>query len=230
MKKTAVCFLLLMGLCSGILHAQQTITTAAFEERLNTSGIQLLDVRTASEHKNGHLKNSLQADWLNKQQFADRIQYLDKSKPVLIYCASGIRSAEAAKLMIEKGFTSVQNMQGGINAWKREGRAIVSNMVVKTLGIDEYNKTIASAPVVLVDFGAPWCPPCKQMEPVLEQLGKELPGKFKLAKFNVDESVEVMNANKISEAIPVFILYKNGKETWRKTGVVTLQELKTLFN
>jgi rhodanese-related sulfurtransferase len=79
-----------------------------------------LDVRTAGEYQSGHFKNSLQADWLNKEQFTDRIKYLDKNKPLLVYCASGVRSGAAAKWLLENGFTDVQNLKGGWfhGSWK----------------------------------------------------------------------------------------------------------------
>lgn len=78
---------------------------------------------------------------------------------------------------------------------------------------------------MLVDFGAAWCPPCKQMEPVLEKLAKDLPGAFKLVKVDGGNDIDVMKSQKV-EALPVFIIYKNGKETWRKQGVIELDVLK----
>src|SRR5437868_3773366 len=115
-----ICFLISFALNS--IHAQDGLPSAEFEKRINTQQPQLLDVRTAGEYQSGHIKKSLQADWLNKEQFTDRIKYLDKNKPLLVYCASGMRSGAAAKWLLENGFTDVQNLKGGMVSWKLEGK------------------------------------------------------------------------------------------------------------
>lgn len=209
--------------CQG--NAQDGLPPAGFEKRMQAGQVQLLDVRTAGEFQSGHLKNSLQADWLDKAQFAERIKYLDKSKPLLVYCASGIRSAAAAKYLLSNGFQEVQNLKGGLTAWKLEGKTIEAPSGSAQMTLDQYQDLTRSAEVVLVDFGAEWCPPCKKMEPVLAQLQKELAGKFKLVKVDGGLDIDVMKSQNV-ETLPVFIIYQNGKETWRKQGVVELSELK----
>lgn len=209
--------------CQG--QAQDGLTATEFEKRIQTGESQLLDVRTAGEFQSGHLKNSLQADWLNNKEFTERIKYLDKSKPLLVYCASGVRSAAAAKYLLAQGFTNVQNLKGGLTAWKLEGKKVEQPVGTTQMTLDAYKTLTVSAEVVLVDFGAEWCPPCKKMEPVLNQLQKELGGQFKLVKVDGGMDVDVMKAQQV-ESLPVFIIYKNGKETWRKQGVVELSELK----
>lgn len=209
--------------CEG--RAQDGLPVAEFEKRINTQQPQLLDVRRADEFQSGHLKNALQADWLNKDQFAERITYLDKTKPLLVYCASGVRSAAAAKYLLEKGFTDVQNLKGGITAWKLDGKPVdaVSGKPQMTTG--QYAELVKSAGVVLVDFGAEWCPPCKKMEPVLQQLQQELAGKFSFVKVDGGLDINIMKSQQV-EKLPVFVVYKNGTEIWRKQGVVELSELK----
>ncbi len=210
------------------LQAQNKgLSVDEFQQELSQPAVQLLDVRTAGEYQNGHLANALQADWNNQEQFKDRVQYLDKSKPVLVYCASGVRSAKAADWLKSNGFSSVQNMDGGIVAWKKENKPVEQPANIKQLTIDEYTASIANAgkPIVLIDFGAEWCPPCKKMEPVITQLQNEL--KDQVAVINVDAGINtnVMSDMKVG-SIPTFIMYKNGKEAWRKEGVVDANELK----
>ena len=207
------------------VEAQKELAPADFEKSIGSQKTQLLDVRTAEEYRTGHLKNSLQADWLNKAQFADRVKYLSKDQQVLVYCASGMRSGQAADWLRANGFNNVQNMKGGMYAWKMEGRPIEAATPVAQLTIEQYLAATSSATTVLVDFGAEWCPPCKKMEPVLQELQKELPGRFSLVKVDGGNDIDVMKAMKV-DGIPVFIVYKNGKETWRKQGVVDKEELK----
>lgn len=212
-----------------IVLAQDGLSTTDFEKRIQTQKPQLLDVRTASEYQAGHLKNSLQADWLNKEQFADRIKYLDKNKPLLVYCASGMRSGAAAQWLLANGFKDVQNLKGGMTAWKMEGKSFEAPANIPQMSLANYQSLSNSGDIVLVDFGAEWCPPCKTMEPVLAQLQTELNGKYHFVKVDGGNDIDVMKANKV-EALPVFIVYKKGKEVWRKQGVVELSVLKEVIS
>lgn len=210
--------------------AQNTsLSPQQFESAINTGNFQLLDVRTAGEYQSGHLKNALQADWNNQEQFIDRTKYLDKSKPLLVYCASGIRSGNAAKYLNSIGFKTVQNLEGGLNKWKYEGRAVEAVSNIAQLTMDAYNKSTQQSAIVLVDFGAEWCPPCKKMEPVLKEIQTDKNLHFSLVKVDGGNDIDVMKANQVS-ALPVFIIYKNGKETWRKQGVVDALELKKVLS
>ncbi len=225
MKKIHKIFALFCLLFSNVLAAQSELPAVEFEKRLNTQQSQLLEVRTAREYQSGHLKNALQADWLKKEEFLERVKYLDKSKPILVYCASGIRSAAAMKWLQDNGFSNVQNLKGGIVDWKKEGKPVDAAIATAQLTGENYISMANSSSVTLVDFGAEWCPPCKAMEPVLKQLQSDLPGKFKLVKVDADIATDIMKEQKI-DMIPTFIVYKNGKEVWRKSGVTELAELK----
>ncbi|MCA6489700.1 MAG: thioredoxin fold domain-containing protein [Chitinophagaceae bacterium] len=196
-----------------------------FRRQLATGKYQLLDVRTAGEYKQVHMSNALQADWTKEEEFAERVKYLDKNKPVLIYCASGGRSGQAGQWMVQQGFTKVDNLAGGMIAWKQAGLPTISEEGLPSMTMQEYKRIIQAAPVVLVDFGAEWCPPCKKMEPVLADLQNELKGKFMLVKVDGGKDTEVLQANKVS-SLPVFVVYKNGKETFRGQGVLKKEELK----
>ena len=202
-----------------------SLSVSAFEKKLVDANIQILDVRTEGEYQSGHLKNALQADWFDKTQFADRTQYLDKSKPVLVYCASGVRSGQAMKLMASQGFKQVYNMEGGMSAWKIEGKAIESANNSPELSIPEFQAMVNKSKITLVDIGAEWCPPCKKMEPVLAQLKKDLGETYSLVKVDGGNDISVMKAVQFV-ALPTFIVFKDGKETWRKQGIVSLEELK----
>lgn len=207
----------------------QNIDANAFEQKLNAGGAQVLDVRTAGEFIGGHLKNVLQADWTDREQFVERTKHLDKNKTLLIYCASGIRSAQAAAFLKQEGFREVVNLQGGIAAWNAAGKPVVRQEGVAELTSTTFNATVASSQIVLVDVGAEWCPPCKKMEPVLETLSKELQGKFTLLKVDGGRDLTVMKEIGAS-VLPTFMVYKNGKLSWKKEGIVTLQELKDAIN
>ena len=76
----------------------------------------------------------------------------------------------------------------------------------------------ASAPV-LVDFFAEWCGPCKAMAPALEEVAKEMEGKVKVAKIDVDANPEITTRYQI-QAMPTLILFKDGEIAGRHTGAL----------
>jgi rhodanese-related sulfurtransferase len=203
----------------------QNVDANTFEQKIKAGGVQVLDVRTAGEYSGSHLKNVMLADWTDKAQFAERTKYLDKNKTLLVYCAAGGRSGQAAEWLKEQGFKEVVNLQGGITAWNAAGKPIVREGGAVELSTTAFNATISSNNLVLVDVGAAWCPPCRKMEPVLEALAKELQGKYTLLKVDGGNDATVMK--EIGAAVlPTYMVYKNGKLSWKKEGIVSLQELK----
>jgi rhodanese-related sulfurtransferase len=202
-----------------------TLSSTEFEQRMKDPNVQILDVRTAAEYKNAHLKNALQANWMDRAQFEDRTQYLDKNRPVLLYCASGIRSAQAMEELAQKGFKQLYNLKGGIALWKMDNKPLIAQEAVAELSLAAFESMVKGTKVALVDIGAEWCPPCVKMEPVLQQLQKDLPNAYSLIKVDGGNDVTVMKALKF-ESLPTFIVFKNGKETWRKQGIVSIEELK----
>lgn len=95
----------------------------AFAEAVKQPDAQVVDVRTAQEFGMGHLAKARNID-IMAPGFENRVQLLDKEKPVLLYCAVGSRSARAAEVMSNMGFKSVTNLSGGIQAWGSAGMPI----------------------------------------------------------------------------------------------------------
>ena len=100
------------------------LNPAEFEKALQTGTAQLVDVRTPAEYSSGHLKDALLIDQ-SGSQFNEGIAKLDKNKPVLLYCASGRRSASARDAMEKAGFKDVKHLIGGIGAWSAAGKPVV---------------------------------------------------------------------------------------------------------
>lgn len=88
-----------------------------------------------------------------------------------------------------------------------------------------FSELIAGNTPVLVDFYADWCGPCKMMSPVLEQLSAKAGDKFKVIKINVDHNPAATSHFGI-RGVPTFMIFKKGNSVWRKSGVLSLQELE----
>ena len=233
MKCKFCTFLFLMA--SFIMSCAQTSTSAslslnaaAYKEAITAKNIQVLDVRTAAEFNGGHIKHALQANWLDQKEFADRTQHLDKNLPVYVYCQAGGRSASAQAALEAQGY-KVINLEGGMSNWKMNGFPVDGAGNKAQMRVEDFDKTISSNKIVLVDIGADWCPPCRKMLPVLETLKQKPAAPFYFLAVDGGEDIEVMKSLK-SEGLPTFILFKNGKETWRHQGLVTLEEFNAALN
>jgi thioredoxin 1 len=82
-----------------------------------------------------------------------------------------------------------------------------------------WGREVIEAPgVVLVDFWAPWCGPCRQLSPVLDRLEETHPGELRVVKVNVDDAADLALANQI-RSIPTLVIYAGGVEQHRMVGV-----------
>ena len=116
----------------------------------------------------------------------------------------------------KKANESTTIQEGQSNKILGEGAAVISTA--------EFQKMISSAPIVLVDFSATWCGPCKKLAPRIDELMQERPGAFTLVKSDVDRDVELAEYSNIT-AMPTLMLYINGVLIWRNEGLIDKSEL-----
>lgn len=185
----------------------------------------ILDVRTPEEFSKGHLKNALNYNW-NSNEFEAQISPLDKSKPVFVYCLSGGRSSSAANKMRSDGFKTVYELDGGIMKWRGANlpettdNTVVSNGMTK----QQFDALLNSDKLVLIDFYADWCAPCRKMKPYLDEISKDMADKVVVIRINADDNQTLCKELKI-DALPVLQLYKNKTLTWTNTGFIDKAEV-----
>ncbi len=218
----------LMSCAQSSTSASQVLNAAAYKEAIAAKNIQVLDVRTAAEFNAGHIQNALQANWLDQKEFANRTQHLDKNLTVYVYCQVGARSASAQAALEAKGY-NVINLEGGLSNWKMNGFPVEGAANTAQMSVEDLNTTTSSNKIVLVEIGGDWCPPCRKMLPVLEKLKQKPAAPFYFLKVDGANDIDVMKSLN-AEGLPTFILFKNGKETWRHEGLVTLEEFNAALN
>lgn len=81
-----------------------------------------------------------------------------------------------------------------------------------------FEETVNSKEVVLVDFYATWCGPCKMLAPILEQVNEEIPDNALIAKLDIDNSLDIAKQFGVM-SVPTMIVFKNGKEVDRLIGL-----------
>ncbi|MFY7964384.1 MAG: thioredoxin [Chitinophagaceae bacterium] len=92
-----------------------------------------------------------------------------------------------------------------------------------------FNEIINSKKLVLVDFFAEWCGPCKMMSPILKQVKDVVKETATILKIDVDKSPQAAQQFQV-QGVPTLILFKNGKPVWRQSGVVQSKELINIIN
>ena len=91
-----------------------------------------------------------------------------------------------------------------------------------------FNELISQKVPVLVDFKADWCGPCKMMTPILKEVKQQLKEDIKIIKIDVDKNQSVATTYQV-KGVPTLILFKEGKQVWRQSGVVQANQLITLI-
>lgn len=183
----------------------------------------IIDVRTPEEYAKGHLVNAKNFNW-NGTDFDKQISTLDKSKPVFVYCLSGGRSSSAAKKMRSEGFKEVYELNGGIMKWRAAGLPETISASSSGMSQQQYNDLIKSDKLVLVDFYADWCAPCKKMKPYLEEISKEMADKVVVRRINADDNQEITKSLGV-DALPVLLLYKNNEIIWKNEGYISKEDV-----
>jgi thioredoxin 1 len=91
-----------------------------------------------------------------------------------------------------------------------------------------FSEIIKSHPLVLVDFSAEWCGPCKTLAPILKQVKDKIGDDVKIVKIDVDKNPAIASSYQV-QGVPTMILFKNGLQVWRQSGMVHGHELNKLI-
>ena len=98
-------------------------------------------------------------------------------------------------------------------------------LTIKTLKMsNSFENIIKSEKPVLIDFFATWCGPCKMLAPVLKEVKDSLGDRITILKVDVDKNQDLSSKYQV-RGVPTMILFQNGKQLWRQSGVLTKDEI-----
>jgi thioredoxin len=221
-SSVSISLLLILNSCSNG-QSQNSLDASKFSEGINKEINEIiLDVRTSDEFSKGHLVNAININW-NGNDFKNEVEKLDKSKPIYVYCLAGSRSEAAAKQMREIGFKEVYELNGGILKW-RSANLPETTKAIESMSLEKFKQITTSDKIVLVDFYADWCGPCRKMKPSLEAISNEMSSTVTLLKINADDNQDLFKKLGI-DALPVLQVYKNGNLTWNNLGFIEKEEI-----
>ena len=113
--------------------------------------------------------------------------------------------------------------------FKQKNRSIFMSENILNINDSDFGDVINSKEVVLVDFWAEWCGPCKMIAPILEEVAKDYSEKLTIAKVNIDENPDTPAKYGI-RGIPTLLLFKSGEIAATKVGALTLNQLKEFID
>ncbi|MDR1413987.1 MAG: thioredoxin [Puniceicoccales bacterium] len=100
---------------------------------------------------------------------------------------------------------------------------------MKALDATNFDETLGQNSIVVVDFWAPWCGPCRALAPVIEQVAEEVGESTLVAKVNVDEASQLGERFGV-QSIPTIIYFRNGLEAERSVGMTTKADIMATLN
>ena len=103
-------------------------------------------------------------------------------------------------------------------------------MAVVTVTTENFDSTVlGSNKPVLVDFWASWCGPCRMVSPIVDEIGNESDGRYKVGKINVDEQPDLAARYNVM-SIPTLMVFKNGEPAKTSVGVRSKQDILSMLD
>lgn len=221
-----VLVLFLATSCSKSNGTGNNMDAKEFAEKIKTTeNAVVLDVRTESEFKEGHISNALNMDWNNEAVEAE-LKKLDPNKSYFVYCLGGGRSASAAEFLRLNGFKNVYELNGGMMKWKAANLPIEGGSTRSSdeMSYEQYESLLNNDKVVVIDIYAEWCAPCKKMSPYLNEMQESLKDKVEIIRIDADKNPELCKKLGI-EGLPTIFVYKSKKRTFEHIGFLGKEDL-----
>ena len=233
--KVSILWIILLGEVHSscqLITSKESLDAISFSKKiLSTDSSVVMDVRTSGEFAEGYINHAVNIDY-KSNDFESKVDKLDKNKTYFVYCYSGGRSGKAASYMSSNGFRKVYELSNGLLAWNNKNLPLagVKNQAnTDKISMVDYKKLISTDKFVLIDYYAPWCEPCKKLQPILQNIQLQYNGKLTVKRLNIDEN-KLLTIQLSIQSIPLMKLLKNGAEAWSNNGMMEESEIKKVIN
>ena len=230
-NKTLLSIFLLVSFISLIacndISSQRVSAEDFYTKLVDDNSSIIIDVRTPEEFSKGHLRNALNINWFD-ENFESQVEILSRERPVFIYCLSGGRSAKALDKISGMGFKNSYELDGGILEWRKNNypESIIKVDHEKSLSVNEFSELITSEKIVMVDYFAKWCAPCKVMEPFLDDLSEKYSDKLKFIRIDYDQNLPLVKSLGV-QGLPVIQIYYDNQLLWSQDGFSDKNTIET---
>jgi len=230
-NKTLLSIFLLVSFISLIacndISSQRVSAEDFYTKLVDDNSSIIIDVRTPEEFSKGHLRNALNINWFD-ENFESQLEILSRERPVFIYCLSGGRSAKALDKISGMGFKNSYELDGGILEWRKNNypESIIKVDHEKSLSVNEFSELITSDKIVMVDYFAKWCAPCKVMEPFLDDLSEKYSDKLKFIRIDYDQNLPLVKSLGV-QGLPVIQIYYDNQLLWSQDGFSDKNTIET---
>jgi thioredoxin len=128
--------------------------------------------------------------------------------------------------MKSQGFKEVYELNGGMMKWRAASLPETTDKALASTGMSkqQFDNLLVTDKLVLIDYYADWCAPCKKMKPYLDEISRDMADKVVVIRINADENQALCKELKI-DALPVLHIYKNKALIWNNTGFIEKEEV-----
>ena len=230
-------YLILKILCLPFLSVGQQfvqLSASEFNTAISHREGTLLDVRTPQEFNQEHIEGAGNLNFY-ALDFYKQLELLPRDEPVYLYCKTGWRSTKAADYLMKHNYTKVYNLKKGLMEWDLNELPLIQIAELQSKGANSYRYadfrriTESEDRLVMIDFYAPWCAPCRKMLPFVDKIEKEYSGQVAVIKINVDASKALVKKLQIG-SVPYFVFYKNNVPVDSFLGERKEQEIRQIVN
>ena len=205
------------------------IEAEAFHSLMVNEKPQLLDCRSSVAYDQGHIPGAVNID-VNGKTNQSIIDALYKDVTVYYYGEEAVCD-QLKQILLRNGVKQVVQIAGGYDKWLSAKYDVASTPVVKLYPNDTipFAKAIMGDKLVLVDFNATWCKPCRMMQPSIDKIREQRPDDVIVYSIDIDKEPSYNAQYQISN-IPLVLMFKKGKQLHRSEGFLEESVLQNLVD
>jgi len=229
MKTIIFASLILLSACN-LNKSNALLEVGDFKAKVLEPNAQILDIRTDVEFKKAHIANAVNISFTSANFDAMATQ-LYPDVPTYIYSNTEAEAVAAAQKLNSFNFKELFVLKGGIASWQSANLPLEAEQPKKVYESDTipFEEARKGNKLVMVDFNATWCKPCKMIEPFVHKLHDNRASEVIVYSIDTDQRPDLAreyNANQI----PLLVFIKNNQEVYRSLGAISEEELNAMVD